>query len=281
MVLRLDPRYPVAWRSPTSMQLGFTHAPLILDDVSPATERMIAALVAGISDTGLDMIGRSAGASAEEVAVFLERVRPALVVDVPERRHRVTVVGAGTTAEAVAGLLAAAGIDVIATRSAGRAADTEADLVVIVAGYAVRPELAATWLRRDVPHLAVVLGDDTADVGPLVVPGGSACLLCLAHHATDADTAWPVLATQLHGRPSPADTALLAAEVAVTVVRLVRDHLGGVSPATGEVVRIDAMNGTRTARGVAPHPLCGCLAMPLASAATRSVPRASASAATR
>ncbi len=268
MVLRLDPRYPVAWRSPSSMQLGFTHAPLILDDLSPAVERMIAALVAGVSDTGLEMIGRSAGASAEDVAVFLERVRPALVAPAPERRHRLTVVGAGATAEAVAGLLAAAGLEVAATRSGAEAARTEADLVVIVAGYAIRPELATTWLRRDVPHLAVVLGDDTADVGPLVVPGGSACLLCLAHHATDADAAWPVLATQLHGRPSPADTALLAAEVAVAVVRLVRDHLDGVSPGTGEVVRIDAMNGTRTTRDVPPHPLCGCLAMPLASAPT-------------
>ena len=182
MVLRLDPRYPVAWRTPTSMQLGFTGHPLVIDDVSPAAERMVAALIAGVSRTGLRMIGRTAGASELEVDDLLHLLGPALTPEQPPRPWAVTVVGSGTTADTIAGLLGVAGMAVTAARTAAIATRVPADLAVVVGNFAIRSDLSRLWLQRDVPHLAVVLGDDAADVGPLVVPGGSACLLCVAHH---------------------------------------------------------------------------------------------------
>lgn len=272
MVLKLDPRYPLAWRSPTSMQLGFTRDPLVIDDVTPAAERIIAALVAGVSRTGLDMIGRQAGAGSDEVQRLLDLVEPALERAPTETLPPVTLLGEGATADAIAGLLAAAGHAVDRPRDAGRApgAGVAGDglgparagrdgLGVIVAGYAVRPDVARAWLRSDRPHLAVVLGDEGAAVGPLVVPGRTACLLCLAHHATDADPAWPALATQLHGRVSTADTQLLAAQVAVVVGRVVREFPDGM----GEVLAIEP-TGISGARPLPPHPLCGCHGLPVA-----------------
>lgn len=258
MVLRLDPRLPVVWRSPTSLQLGVTRPPVVLQAVTTAEEHLLAALAGGIGRSGLGMIGRSAGATDDDIERFLTRVSPALIADAPTPRRRLLVTGTGRTADALARLLAGAGHTVRVARDAASAATSDpSDLAVVTGGFVLDPELHGLWLRRDTPHLAVVFDDRGVTIGPLVIPGRGACLYCLQLHRTDADPAWPAIASQLWGSRAAGETELLAAEAAVITTRLVQSHLRGAASSTTQI-RLDAATGEQSQVAVAPHPECGC-----------------------
>jgi len=248
MVVRLDPQYPLLWRTPDSLQFGVASPPVVLETVSSSDEKMIAALVDGISESGLAMIGHDAGASDEDVATFLERVRPALLAPSPAPR-RVLVTGVGHTAAAISRAIAARGHILVADRP---------DLVVVTAHFVVPPALHGMWLRRDIPHLPVVVLDTAVEIGPLVEPGRGPCLLCLLAEETDADAAWPALAAQLLGSRSAADTPETAGEVAATVSRLVARRLASGAIDRHESLTIDLRSGTVTARPRVRRDDCGC-----------------------
>jgi hypothetical protein len=88
------------------------------------------------------------------------------------------------------------------------------DLAVLVGRHP--PELRASLMQDRVPHLAVSADEAIGVVGPLVIPGRTACLRCLDLTRTDRDPAWPLILAQLTGRePDPlACDAPLAAAVA-------------------------------------------------------------------
>src|ERR1700732_735440 len=88
------------------------------------------------------------------------------------------------------------------------------DLAVLVGLH--DHELASALVRERVPHLAASASEAIGVVGPLVVPGQSACLRCLDLARSDRDPAWPLILAQLAGRqPDPlACDAPLAAAVA-------------------------------------------------------------------
>lgn len=259
MVLRLDPRLPLVWRTPTSLQLGVSRAVVVFDDVTIATERMLAALAGGVPYDGLAMIGRSAGFDQRQVDEFLERVGPALLHEPGPVTRVVVVAGVGPTAEAVTRLLATRGLTVRIARTVAEAERERCDLAVAVGAFVLEPQLHGLWLRRDVPHLPVVIDDAGARIGPLVEPGRSACLYCVQLHTTDADPAWPAMASQLWGRTAAADTALVASEAAAIATRLVVGWFElGAAAASGQIL-LDAATGQTTTVPVDPHPACGCL----------------------
>jgi bacteriocin biosynthesis cyclodehydratase domain-containing protein len=254
MILRLDPRLPLVWRSPTSVQLGIDPPVAVLHDVTEAQERLLAALSAGVSDTGAAMIAGDPIVRDELVAA----VRPAL--EPPSAGFSlatVAVSGVGPVADAIAEALAGSGVRVLATADPAALVDARPDLAVLTADHVLAPSAHAMWLRRDVPHLPVVLGDSAATIGPLVEPGAAPCLLCLELHRRDADPAWPAIATQLLGRRSRAVSPTLVMEAAAAAARAVLHRMAsGASAAVA--VRIEAATGERTARHWQPHPDCGC-----------------------
>ena len=258
MVLRLDPQLPLVWRTPSSLQFGVTRPSVVLHDLDVATEKMIAALSAGVSRSGLDMIARSAGAGEVDVDALLTRLGPVMLRTKPPAPAPVVVAGTGLLADRVAGLLAGAGVPVLLARTVAATEAARASFAVVVGSYVLDPALHGLWLRRDVAHLPVILGDSSVAIGPLVEPGRTACLLCLQRHATDADPAWPAIASQLWGRVSPAETELVASEVAAIVARAV---LSGDAPSSQIV--LDVATGEQTRREFAVHPDCGCLALQL------------------
>jgi bacteriocin biosynthesis cyclodehydratase domain-containing protein len=262
MVLKLDARIPLVWRDPFSLQLGVEPPRVILREVSTADERMIHALSAGVSLSGLSMIARSSGAGERDVARLLERLAPVLLPDPPPAgaRPRVAIVGVGRTTESIATALSEAQVEV--TVSTTPSADP-GDLGIAVGHYVLDPKAYGFWLRRDLPHLPIVFGDGDAMVGPLVEPGSSPCLYCLEHYRRDADASWSAIASQLWGRRSAAETPLVSREVAVMATRMVMRRLGGVPTARGPAAaeasfRIDAESGEVTRREWMPHPDCGC-----------------------
>jgi len=256
MVLQLDPQHPLVWRTPTSLQFGVTRPTVVFTDLDLASEKLIAALTAGISRSGLDMVARSAGLDTPAVDALLTRLRPVMLQEKPPPPAPVVVAGTGLLADRVTALLAGAGVPVLLARTVAAAEATQASFAIVIGRYVLDPELHGLWLRRDVAHLPVVLGDSSVAIGPLVVPGQTACLFCLQRHATDADPAWPAIASQLWGRPSPAETELVASEAAAMVARLV---LSGGQASTRVV--IDAETGAHTEERFDVHPDCGCLAL--------------------
>jgi hypothetical protein len=88
------------------------------------------------------------------------------------------------------------------------------DLAILVGRHSL--ELRAALMRDQVPHLSASAEEAIGVVGPLVVPGRTACLTCLDLTRADRDPAWPLILAQLAGRkPDPlACDAPLAAAVA-------------------------------------------------------------------
>jgi bacteriocin biosynthesis cyclodehydratase domain-containing protein len=269
MTLRLDPRLPLVWRSPFGVQLGIDPAVVRIDDVTDAQQRMLAALAVGTSSPGLAVLagGRSAEA-ARARDELLELVAPALARGPEKALGTVAISGSDTLVTAIAALLADRGVRVLVSADAADLADFAPDLAVLVGHFVLAPQLHALWLRRDIPHLGVVVGDAATVIGPMIEPGTGPCLLCLELHHRDADRAWPAMASQLLGRVSGAETAILVAETAAAASRMVIDRLRGpAGSGAAESLRIDGATGERRRRRWLVHPECGCRGIPKLDAA--------------
>jgi bacteriocin biosynthesis cyclodehydratase domain-containing protein len=268
MVLKLDGRFTTVWRDPFSLQIGVDPARVVLREVSTAEERMIAALGSGVSRSGLDMIASSSQGSEQDVLTLLRKLKPLLLPEAPAQPDaRVSIVGSGQTVERIANALALAGVSVSVSASV---VEETSDLGIVIGHYVLDPESYGFWLRRDLPHLPVVFGDDSVLIGPLVEPGRTSCLYCLEHYRRDADASWSAIASQLWGRRAMSETALVSAEVAARVARLVLGRIERGRLESGRQTarsmsarsfRLAVESGDVTQRDWMPHPDCGCIAL--------------------
>lgn len=211
---------------------------------------------------------------------------------------RVLVLGAGRVGSAVAGLLACAGVGAVDVDDPGttRPQDTgpagpDPGDVGRTRGEAVRNRLRAIApsvdLRPRPPHLVVLAPvegtplDDLVDrapigtahllaevrdtvgvVGPLVLPGGSACLHCVDLTRADLDPDWPALAAQLAQparTPAPCD-GVLAVAVAAQAAAQALALLDGQTPATVDgSLELTLPDWRWRRRTWTPHVDCGCV----------------------
>ncbi len=141
----------------------------------------------------------------------------------------------------------------------------DADVVLVAADRhaVVEPEMAALLRAERVPWLLAGVRETCGVIGPLTLPGRSACPRCLDLARAERDPAWPLLAAQLAtaGRSRDSGGATLTAVVAALAAAQVLAYLAGPMPplcvdATLEV-RVPEWSLRR--RGWAPHPLCGCV----------------------
>src|SRR5579875_1702745 len=200
----------------------------------------------------------------------------------------VAVCGTGQVADGIADILRASGIGQVTRAVPWTARDRQArgtrreaglpegavpDLAILVGRPA--PELAARLVRERVAHLAVSASEAIGTVGPLVLPGRTACLHCLDLARTDTDPAWPVLVAQLisGGQAEPAGcsaamAAAVAAQASAQAIEFVDS--GGLAEAKAAILPSrswPAANGTLELvlpawewrrRTWLPHPGCGC-----------------------
>jgi len=142
--------------------------------------------------------------------------------------------------------------------------DEPPDVTVLVSYHAISPQQYRGLMRHDIPHLAVVISDVRASVGPLVLPGRTPCLRCLDLHRTDADSAWPTLATQLMTAqmddPEP-EESLLADTAATLAAGQVLNSIGRQRPAAvGATIEFEVFDYLPALRKWTMHPDCGCAA---------------------
>lgn len=261
MIHRLDPTVPLVWRDQHTLQLGVDRVVCVFPEPTASMERMLAALRTGAPTEALEVeaSGTPAQCTAEATAL-LASVADALLPPTPQSLPALVVIdGDGPTAERMHRLLRQAGHRVVA----GPACDdgVEAAAAVIVGSYVISPWRHGPWLRRDVPHLPVVFGDDGAELGPFVDADGP-CLRCLSLHRTDADPAWPAIAAQLVSRERHPEPSLLSAQVAAMAARLVDARLRSGEPVHSSAsIRVHA-DGTISRRSHSVHAACGCRALP-------------------
>lgn len=281
MFLRIDPAVPLVWRTPTTLQLGGVRPLVVLDDPGEFERSVIALLRRGVRAATLETIGEAIGGRPDALRLLLRRLDPALeshdcdpaehpaaeasvapVAARPRRRRAtpaVVVDGDPTLARAIAAAIASLGhrVEPATAVEAGSVA-----VAVVAANWAVSPAAHLGWLRRDVPHLAVVHEGGSVRLGPFVEPGAGGCLRCLELHRRDADAAWPVIAAQLAAAPvpalDPAVLALVAAQAAALVDARLRRGATGLAEASvslSTALRLPASDRH------APHPECGCRAL--------------------
>jgi hypothetical protein len=124
---------------------------------------------------------------------------------------------------------------------------------------------ADALMAEDIPHVYAGAAEAIGVVGPLVMPGRSACLRCQDLTRRDRDPAWPAIAAQLAGGriATPACDAVLATAVATQVARQTLMFIDAAEPApavingTLEVVLPDWRWRRRTWPA---HRDCGCSA---------------------
>ncbi|WP_433545794.1 ThiF family adenylyltransferase [Streptomyces sp. CA-294286] len=89
--------------------------------------------------------------------------------------------------------------------------------------YVPDPAVAEGWVASRIPHLYAGVLEATGVVGPLVLPGGSACAGCMARARTEADRQWPrMLAQWRSGRR--ADVGACDVALATAVAALAAAH---------------------------------------------------------
>ena len=137
------------------------------------------------------------------------------------------------------------------------------DLAVITG----RPDqvLLTALIRDRVPHLVVYADEAVGVVGPLVVPGRSACMRCVDLSKAARDPAWPRILAQaggISGGPAATqacDTVLAAATAALATAQALTfiDRAGEPAAANGTLeVVLPQWQWQR--RGWPPHPACTC-----------------------
>ena len=136
------------------------------------------------------------------------------------------------------------------------------DLVVLADTH--RRELPAALARHQVPHLAVSASEAIGVVGPLVLPGRSACLRCLDLTRAERDPAWPLILAQLAsqaGQEPPACDTVLATMVAAQATAQALAVIGqgaGAAAVTNGTLELVLPDWRWRRRSWQPHPDCGC-----------------------
>jgi hypothetical protein len=155
-----------------------------------------------------------------------------------------------------------AGSPPLAGMAGPAATSRRADLVILADIY--RRELPEILRRAGVPHLAAAASEAIGVVGPLVLPGRTACLRCLDLTRAERDPAWPLILAQLTGGggadPPACDTVLAAAvatQAAAQVLAFV-DRPASASAVTNGTLELVLPDWQWRRRSWAQHDRCGC-----------------------
>jgi hypothetical protein len=183
----------------------------------------------------------------------------------------IRVEGTSRVGLCVASLLAASGIGMVITTGpppgAGAGpgpipvAGRRPGLVILADTY--RRELPEILKRDSVPHLTAAASEAIGVVGPLVLPGGTACLRCLDLARAERDPAWPLILAQL-GRggadPPACDTVLAAAVAAQAAAQALAfvDRPGSAGAAINGTLELVLPDWRWRRRTWEPHHSCGC-----------------------
>lgn len=247
MFVRIDPAIPVVWRDSETVQFGLDPVYARIGPLDMTAARGIAELVRGTSVARLASIvgGDSAARALIDSCgdVFHRPPRATL--------PRLAIVGVAPGTDVVARIWAGATRSIVVAPSSADVRGHDVDFVVLVSHFVVSPIDVQPWLGRDVPHCAIVFGESSARIGPVVIPGVTACIRCVELAHIDTDVAWSAVAPQVWRKSAAADSRYLAVHAAA-------ESLGMYPMGGGYSVRVDAVDFKREVSPHDLHPRCGC-----------------------
>lgn len=218
--LRLSAAHPPLWRTEHDLQLG-PDAVATLHRPLPWQERIVDALERGLPASAMGGLALEHDVAQADVRALLTRIDGALTPRAPDTQWTVLV-------RHLDGLPGADGVTAGASAAGAEVRDdiereVDATAHILVSHHC--PDLAAARrsMAADVPHIPVVLRGEAAEVGPLVIPGHTPCLMCVDDGRTLRDEAWPNVRAQLTLRAPTTVVDPLAHEAGFLAARLLAE----------------------------------------------------------
>ena len=136
--------------------------------------------------------------------------------------------------------------------------DRRCQLLVPLGSQVLPPRLNSYFLQQNFNFLPVLARDGGWLIGPLTVPGLSQCSTCLDLYLSEADPAWPTLATQLLCQPVAASSQSVARHCINIVVQVVASFFSGSDHWLGRYLEFSQADLVGFSQVLSPHPECGC-----------------------
>lgn len=136
--------------------------------------------------------------------------------------------------------------------------DQRCQLLVPLGSQVLPPRLNSYFLQQNFNFLPVLARDGAWLIGPLTVPGLSQCSTCLDLYLSEADPAWPTLATQLLCQPVAASSQSVATHCINIVVQVVASFFSGSDHWLGRYLEFSQADLVGFSQVLSPHPECGC-----------------------
>ena len=141
--------------------------------------------------------------------------------------------------------------------------DRRCQLLVPLGSQVLPPRLNSYFLQQNFNFLPVLARDGGWLIGPLTVPGLSQCSTCLDLYLSEADPAWPTLATQLLCQPVAASSQSVATHCINIVVQVVASFFSGSGHWLGRYLEFSQADLVGFSQVLSPHPECGCSGLQL------------------
>ena len=196
-LLTLDPRLPLVWQTPDTLQIGFDPPLVVLRNLDSRLLPILSEIHKGISDTGVWMLAKKSRIPDTMVDAFLTNLEPALTHPQAPKIPGFALAGDPTLTQRAAEVLDGVGV---AVRHSIRDQPTPPGEVLLYTHFVPDPEHFHLWLREDRPHIPIVFTDQAVVMGPRIIPGVTKCLRC--HYVGDPNTDPHrlALASQLWGK---------------------------------------------------------------------------------
>ena len=136
--------------------------------------------------------------------------------------------------------------------------DRRCQLLVPLGSQVLPPRLNSYFLQQNFNFLPVLARDGGWLIGPLTVPGLSQCSTCLDLYLSEADPAWPTLATQLLCQPVAASSQSVARHCINIVAQVVASFFSGSEHWLGRYMEFSQADLVGFSQVLSPHPECGC-----------------------
>lgn len=136
--------------------------------------------------------------------------------------------------------------------------DQRCQLLVPLGSQVLPPRLNSYFLQQNFNFLPVLARDGGWLIGPLTVPGLSQCSTCLDLYLSEADPAWPTLATQLLCQPVAASSQSVATHCINIVAQVASSFFSGSGHWLGRYLEFSQTDLVGFSQVLSPHPECGC-----------------------
>lgn len=141
--------------------------------------------------------------------------------------------------------------------------DRRCQLLVPLGSQVLPPRLNSYFLQQNFNFLPVLARAGGWLIGPLTVPGLSQCSTCLDLYRSEADPAWPTLATQLLCQPVAASTQSVTTHCINIVVQVAASFFSGSDHWLGRYLEFSQADLVGSTQVLSPHPECGCSGLQL------------------